>query len=47
MKVNISTLNRPGGLLEAVSSVLEQSRLPDELFIIDQTQDDRLSRAVN
>ena len=51
MRVTISTviptLNRPDGLLEAVSSVLEQSRLPDELVIIDQSQDDRSSRAVH
>ena len=35
----IPTLNRPLDLLKAVNSVCDQSRLPDELVIVDQSKD--------
>ncbi len=35
----IPTRNRPQDLIKAVSSILDQTRLPDELLIIDQSSD--------
>lgn len=37
----IPTLHRPEGLTEAVRSVLNQTRIPDELIIVDQSRDDK------
>ncbi len=42
----IPTRNRPDDLERAVASVCPQSRLPDELLIIDQSQDDASRRRV-
>lgn len=36
----IPTKNRPKDLIEAVTSILAQTRLPDELVIVDQSRDD-------
>ncbi|MDP3086727.1 MAG: glycosyltransferase family 2 protein [Methylotenera sp.] len=37
----IPTKNRPHDLIKAVSSVISQTRLPDELIIVDQSSDDK------
>ena len=42
----IPTLNRPVDLALAVTSVLEQKHLPDELIIVDQSVDERSYIAV-
>ena len=42
----IPTLNRPVSLVLAVTSVLEQKHLPDELIIVDQSVDERSYIAV-
>ena len=43
----IPTRNRPKDLLNAINSLCTQSRLPDELIIVDQSVDDLSFRAVN
>ena len=43
----IPTLNRPVDLALAVTSVLEQKHLPDELIIVDQSIDEQSYHAVN
>ena len=43
----IPTLNRPVDLALAVTSVLEQKHLPDELIIVDQSVDKQSHNAVN
>lgn len=42
----IPTRNRPADLRLAVESVLRQTRLPDELLIVDQSADDRSRQGV-
>ena len=37
----IPTINRPDDLKKAVESVVEQTRLPDELIIVDQSSDNK------
>lgn len=41
ISVVIPTKNRPDDLFAAVSSIASQSRLPDELCIVDQSRDER------
>ena len=41
LSVIIPTLNRPDDLVVAVKSILEQSLLPDELIIVDQSLDSK------
>lgn len=49
MKIStiIPTIFRPLGLVEAVDSILKQTRIPDELIIVDQSTDDKSKDAVN
>ncbi len=42
----IPTRNRPNDLLRAVESVIRQSHLPNQLLIIDQSQDDKSMQLV-
>ena len=37
----IPTINRPDDLKKAVESIVEQTRLPDELIIVDQSSDNK------
>ena len=46
ISIIIPTLNRPVSLVLAVTSVLEQKHLPDELIIVDQSVDERSYIAV-
>ena len=46
ISIVIPTLNRPVSLVLAVTSVLEQKHLPDELIIVDQSVDERSYIAV-
>ena len=43
----IPTRNRPKDLSNVINSLCTQSRLPDELIIVDQSVDDLSFRAVN
>lgn len=47
LTVIIPTLNRPSDLMNAIKSLCAQSRLPDELIIVDQSVDDLSYLAVN
>ena len=47
ISVIIPTLNRPDDLSLAVSSILEQSILPAELIIVDQSIDSDSYKKVN
>jgi len=46
ISVIVPTLNRPVSLVHAVTSVLEQKHLPDELIIVDQSVDEQSYIAV-
>ena len=46
ISVVIPTIIRPLSLVEAVTSLLEQKQLPDELIIVDQSEDDQSYIAV-
>ena len=37
----IPTINRPNDLIIAITSILEQKVLPNELIIIDQSENDQ------
>jgi glycosyltransferase involved in cell wall biosynthesis len=43
----VPTIFRPAGLAEVVDSILKQTRIPDELIIVDQSPDDRSKNVVN
>jgi GT2 family glycosyltransferase len=46
LAVVIPTLNRPHDLMIAVRTLLEQTKLPEELIIVDQSQSDESERQV-
>jgi len=43
----IPTKNRPDDLVKALISILEQTRLPDQLIIVDQSSDNKSASLVN
>ena len=46
LTVVIPTRNRPADLTNAIKSLCYQSRLPDELIVVDQSVDDLSIRSV-